>query len=115
MSQEVNAHPRLAQGTAARPCEPHTRGGSKIDSYRSRSPVTATAVLLGICVALYLAVAGVVHILTPLDAAAAGLPDDAATPAATATASTSTSAEGETSTTCATDDTSKRHTDAPTD
>ena len=39
-------------------------------SARMQSPIAAAAILLGIYVAMYLAVGGIIHVLTPPDAAA---------------------------------------------
>jgi hypothetical protein len=40
-------------------------------SSRARTPIRAAAVLLGIYIAMYLAVAGIIHVLTSPDAAVA--------------------------------------------
>ena len=42
----------------------------ELNSERMRSPIAAAAILLGVYVAMYLAVAGIVHLLTPPDATA---------------------------------------------
>ena len=44
------------------------------DSRRIRSPITGAAILLGVCVAMYLAVGGMVFILTSPAVAAAMVP-----------------------------------------
>jgi len=51
------------------------------------SPIRAAAILLGIYIAMYLAVAGVVHVLAWPDAAAAVAPDFSLAPALDAVAS----------------------------
>lgn len=56
-------------------------------SHRIRSPITAAAILLGIYIAMYLVVGGVVHVLASLDATAAVAPDRSMAPASAATAS----------------------------
>ena len=57
------------------------------DSHRARSPIKAAAVLLGIYIATYLAVAAEVHFLAPPDASATVAPDSSTAPSAAATAS----------------------------
>ena len=57
------------------------------DSHRARSPIKAAAVLLGIYIATYLAIAAEVHFLASPDAAATVAPDSSIAPSAAATAS----------------------------
>jgi hypothetical protein len=56
---------------------------------RIKSPIAAGVVLLGIYIAMYLAVAGVIHVLTSPDAAAVAS-ERSTVPASTATASNQT-------------------------
>ena len=56
------------------------------DSHGARFPIKAAAVLLGICIATYLAVAAEVHFLASPDAAATVAPDSSTAPSAAATA-----------------------------
>jgi hypothetical protein len=55
-------------------------------SHRLGSPIQAAPILLAVVIAMYLAVAGVVHVLVSRDAAAV-VPDSSPTPASAATAS----------------------------
>jgi hypothetical protein len=64
-------------------------------SHRIRSPIAGAAVVLGIYIAMYLAVAGVVHVLALLDAAAAVAPDSSMAPSAAATTSSPPVGEGD--------------------
>jgi hypothetical protein len=57
------------------------------DSHRARFPIKAAAVLLGIYIATYLAVAAEVHFLASPDAAAIVAADNSTAPSAAATAS----------------------------
>ena len=57
------------------------------DSHRARFPIKAAAVLLGIYIATYLAVAAEVHFLASPDAAAIVAPDSSIAPSAAATES----------------------------
>lgn len=60
--------------------------GHDVGNERLRSPIAAAAILLGIYVAMHLAVGGVIHVLTPPDAVAAA-PDSPTARPSDATAS----------------------------
>jgi hypothetical protein len=62
------------------------KSGHDVGNERLRSPTAAAAILLGIYVAMHLAVGGVIHVLTPPDAVAAAPDNPMARPSA-ATAS----------------------------
>ena len=64
-------------------------------SHRMRSPIKSAVVLLSIYIAMYLAVAGITHVLTSPDAAAAITLDSSIAPPAAATASTSPAGVGD--------------------
>jgi len=71
---------------------------------RIKSPIAAGMVLLGIYIAMYLAVAGVIHVLTSPDAATAMAPEGSMAPASAASASNPTAAA---------DDSPSHHNDEP--
>lgn len=52
-----------------------------VDSYRDESPIQATAILLVVCFAMYLATAGVAQVTSPSPAAAAPVAPASAEPA----------------------------------
>ena len=64
-------------------------------SSRTRTPIRVAAVLLGIYIAMYLAVAGIIHALTSPDAAVAFVPDGSMTPSAAGSPSPSPAGVGE--------------------
>ncbi len=65
------------------------------DYPRARSPIKTAAILLGIYIAMYLAVAGMVRVLTSPDALAATVPDTSTAPPANATPTSSPPADGQ--------------------